>query len=145
MPRARTDSRSPTRPASDAELARSFGRAVAARTWQRLRLLVDVVVLYLAAGAALLAEPGSAAASSRLLAAIFPIVALAVLYGHRRGADDRLQRTALDSAVNAVTVIAIATVVTIAARDRDRRAAHRGAAAAARACSAPCTSRSPGR
>ena len=29
--------------------------------------------------------------------------------------DDRLQRTALDSAVNAVTVIAIATVVTIAA------------------------------
>ena len=104
-----------TRPASDADLARSFGRAVAARTWPRLRLLVDVVVLYLAAGAALLAEPGSATASSRLLAAIFPIVALAVLYGHRRGADDRLQRTALDSAVNAVTVIAIATVVTIAA------------------------------
>ena len=104
-----------TRPASDADLARSLGRAVAARTWPRLRLLVDVVVLYLAAGAALLAEPGSATASSRLLAAIFPIVALAVLYGRRRGADDRLQRTALDSAVNAVTVIAIATVVTIAA------------------------------
>ena len=103
-----------TRPASDAELARSFGRAVAPRTWQRLRLLVDVVVLYLAAGAALLAEPGSAAASSQLLAAIFPIVCLAVLYGRRRAADDRLQRNPFDSAVNAVTVIAIGTVVTIA-------------------------------
>ena len=103
-----------TRPASDVELARSFGRAVAPRTWQRLRLLVDVVVLYLAAGAALLAEPGSAAASSQLLAAIFPIVCLAVLYGRRRAADDRLQRTPFDSAVNAVTVIAIGTVVTIA-------------------------------
>jgi exopolysaccharide biosynthesis polyprenyl glycosylphosphotransferase len=103
-----------TRPASDAELARSFGRSVATRTWPRLRLLVDVVVLYLAAGAALLAESGSASGTSRILAAIFPVAALAVLYGRRRAADDRLQRTALDAAANAMTVIAIATVVTIA-------------------------------
>jgi exopolysaccharide biosynthesis polyprenyl glycosylphosphotransferase len=104
-----------TRPAADAERARSFGRALALRTWPRLRLVVDAVVLYLAAGAALLAEPGSATSSSRALAAMYPIACLAVLYGRRRAADDRLQPTAFDSAANAVTVIAIATTVTIAA------------------------------
>ena len=45
--------------ASDATLTRVFAHALGGRSWSRLRLLVDVVVLYLASSAALFAAPGA--------------------------------------------------------------------------------------
>ena len=50
-------------------------------SWSKVRLLVDVVVLYVASSLALFADPRiSGAVASRWLAAIFPLIVLAFLY-----------------------------------------------------------------
>ena len=50
-------------------------------SWARVRLLSDIVVLYLASSAALFADPRiSGTVASGWLAAIFPLIVLGALY-----------------------------------------------------------------
>ena len=51
--------------ASEGTLARVFAHALSGHSWSRLRLLVDVIVLYLASSAALFASPDSTGTLSR--------------------------------------------------------------------------------
>jgi exopolysaccharide biosynthesis polyprenyl glycosylphosphotransferase len=85
-----------------------------APSWPRLRLLADLLVLYLAASAALFATPGSLDAGERLAAAVFPVLTLAILHA-RRGPDERLHRSALDAAANVLGAVSLAAMLTIAA------------------------------
>jgi exopolysaccharide biosynthesis polyprenyl glycosylphosphotransferase len=100
-------------PGSDAALTRVFSRALTGRSWSRLRLLMDVIVLYLASSAALFASPASAGSVSRWLAAAFPLVCLGLLHA-RPGPDDRLHGSVLDSATNVLGMVSLAAVLTIA-------------------------------
>jgi exopolysaccharide biosynthesis polyprenyl glycosylphosphotransferase len=94
-------------------LARAIGHLLDARTWSQLRLLVDVLVLYLASCAALFAAPGLSSNASRWLAAIFPALTIAILRT-RRSADDRLHGSALDTTSQVLGVVSIAAMLTIA-------------------------------
>jgi exopolysaccharide biosynthesis polyprenyl glycosylphosphotransferase len=101
--------------ASSHELvAGAMVRVLDVRNWSRLRALVDVVVLYLAASAALLAAPVPGDAVSRWLAATFPLLALAIIHA-RRSPDERPQASKLDTAAHVVGGISLAAVLTIAA------------------------------
>ena len=51
-------------------------RIVEPAIWCRLRLVVDVVVLYLASSAAVFAAPGQDKTGNRWLAAAFPVIVL---------------------------------------------------------------------
>ena len=99
--------------ASDATLTRVFAHALGGRSWSRLRLLVDVVVLYLASSAALFAAPDADGSLSRWLAAAFPLVCLGLLHA-RSGPDDRLHGSVLDSAAFVMGMVSLAAVLTIA-------------------------------
>ena len=99
--------------ASDAALTRVFAHALGGRSWSRLRLLVDVVVLYLASSAALFASPDAAGSLSRWLAAAFPLLCLGLLHA-RSGPDDRLHGSVLDSAAFVMGMVSLAAVLTIA-------------------------------
>ena len=82
--------------------------------WSRLRLLVDVVVLYVASSAALFADSNfSGTVASRWLAAIFPLIALAFLYAGK-GRDDRLSSSLVDSTTHVLGVVSLAAMLTIA-------------------------------
>jgi exopolysaccharide biosynthesis polyprenyl glycosylphosphotransferase len=95
------------------EFSNAFGRTLGARTWSRLRFLVDVVVLYLAASAALFASAGSrTTASSHALAACFPLLVLAFLNA-RRAPDDRLYGSLLDTAVNVLAMVSISAMLAV--------------------------------
>jgi exopolysaccharide biosynthesis polyprenyl glycosylphosphotransferase len=100
-------------PGSEAALTRVFSRALTGRSWSRLRLLVDVIVLYLASTAALFASPASAGSASRWLAAAFPLLCLGLLHA-RPGPDDRLHGSVLDSSTNVLGMVSLAAVLTIA-------------------------------
>jgi exopolysaccharide biosynthesis polyprenyl glycosylphosphotransferase len=100
--------------ASDATLTRLFAHALGRRSWSRMRLLVDVVVLYLASSAALFAAPDADGSLSRWLAAAFPLVCLGLLHA-RPGPDGRLHGSVLDSAAYVIGMISLAAVLTIAA------------------------------
>lgn len=106
---------------------RAFGRDLAGMLtahivepgrWARTRFLVDLLMLTLAAGAAVLAAPDLHTGSNRLLAAVFPLAAITTLRA-RRDRDDRLQASILDTgtavigAVSsaAILIMALATVV----------------------------------
>lgn len=94
--------------------ARSLPLLLGTRAWPRLRFLVDVVVLYLAASAAVLvAAPVRSVGSNHLLAAVFPVMVLAILHV-RRAPDDRLHCSLLDTSANVLGVVSLAAMLTIA-------------------------------
>ena len=96
------------------ELGPALGRLLGARAWSRLRFLVDVIVLYLAASAALFAAtPAHGTASSHVLAAGFPLLVLVFLHT-RRGSDDRLYGSLLDTAANVLGIVSISAMLTVA-------------------------------
>ena len=101
-------------PAARELVGSSVGRAFEPHNWMQVRLLVDVVVLYLAAGAALFPAPISAAGSARWLAALFPPIVLMILRA-RPGPDDRLRTSPLDSAAHVVGVVSVAAILSLAA------------------------------
>ena len=79
-----------------------------------MRLLVDVVVLYLASSAALFADPKvSGTVASRWLAAIFPVIVLGFLYANK-GKEDRLGGSLVDSTTHVLGVVSLAAMLTIA-------------------------------
>ena len=94
--------------------ARKLARTFEARTWQRLRLAVDIVVLYVACGAAVLGDHqigGSSA--SKWLGLTFPLVVLAMIHA-RPGPDARINGSMLDLAAHVLGVVSLATVLMIA-------------------------------
>jgi exopolysaccharide biosynthesis polyprenyl glycosylphosphotransferase len=95
------------------EFGTALGRLLGARSWSRLRFLVDVLVLYLAASAALFANaPAADTASNHVFAACFPLLVLGALYA-RRGPDDRLSASLLDTAANVLGIVSISAMVAV--------------------------------
>src|SRR5438477_693830 len=95
-------------------IGRAVARVLDARTWSRLRLLVDAVVLYLAASAALFAAPVMGDSVNRWLAATFPLITLAIVHA-RRNPDERLHASVLDTITHVLGAVSLAAVLTIAA------------------------------
>jgi FlaA1/EpsC-like NDP-sugar epimerase len=81
------------------------------RRWVWVRLGVDVTVLYLASLLAIFASPMHQ--DSRWLAAVFPLIVLCLLYA-RRGPDERLQASRLETAAHIVGVVSLAAMLTLA-------------------------------
>jgi exopolysaccharide biosynthesis polyprenyl glycosylphosphotransferase len=89
-------------------------RLLDARSWPRLRLLVDIFVLYLAAGAAVFADTSiSSTSADRWLAAAFPIIVLAILHA-RQTPDERLNGSVLDTSAHVLGVVSLAAMLTVA-------------------------------
>ncbi len=102
------------RPGARELVARGVTRALDTRSWSRIRFLVDVVVLYLAASAALFAAPETSGGASRWLSAIFPLLTLAIVHT-RRNPDERLHASVLDTGAYVLGAVSFAAVLTIAA------------------------------
>jgi exopolysaccharide biosynthesis polyprenyl glycosylphosphotransferase len=84
------------------------------RFWQRLRLLIDVVVLYLAACAALFGASAMRIGSAdRWLAVLFPLLTITVLRA-RRSPDDRLGGSLVDTVAYVTGCVSLACMVMIA-------------------------------
>ncbi len=94
-------------------LTQLVGRALARRNWGRLRFTVDATVLYLAAVAALLASPRRDLTAGRWLILVFPILVLVIIHA-RRGPDERLRASRLDTAAHVLGVVSLAAMLTIA-------------------------------
>jgi exopolysaccharide biosynthesis polyprenyl glycosylphosphotransferase len=88
-------------------------RALQPHNWAQVRFLIDAIVLYLAAGAAVLGAPASAGSATRWLAAAFPPVVLLILRA-RPDPDDHLQASTLDSAAHVVGVVSVGAILTVA-------------------------------
>lgn len=83
------------------------------RAWGRVRLLLDVVVLGLAAIAALFADPSvPAGGSNRWLAVFFPVVVLGMMHA-RRSPEDSFNVSLLDTLANVLGVVSLAAMLTI--------------------------------
>ncbi len=83
------------------------------RTWARVRLLADAVMLCTASSIALVASGSADARADRWLAAAFPLLTLA-LFCAGRNPDERLRVSALDAVVHVLGVISLSTVATVA-------------------------------
>ncbi len=82
------------------------------RSWSRVRLLTDAVVLYIATGVALVAAPMPNTTGNRLLAACFPLIALAVM-ALRPGPDARMYGSVVDTVAHVLGMVSIAAMLTI--------------------------------
>jgi exopolysaccharide biosynthesis polyprenyl glycosylphosphotransferase len=78
--------------------------------WMRTRLLVDTVLLCSAAAAALFADPAvSRGGADRWLALLFPLAMLALSHG-RRGPDERIDGSMMDTATHVGGLAALASM-----------------------------------
>jgi exopolysaccharide biosynthesis polyprenyl glycosylphosphotransferase len=102
-----------SRPAGDL-VTGGIARLLDARNWWQVCLLLDVVVLSLAASAALFAAPALGDPASRWLAAVFPLLTLVILRA-RRSPDERLNGSLLDTGAYVLGVVSLAAVLTMAA------------------------------
>jgi len=94
-------------------IVRACVRVADPRGWLRLRLLIDLVLLYAASGVALLVAVGSSGTGSEWwLAASFPLLAVTLLYA-RRSSDDRLNASLLETFANVVGIVSLAMMATI--------------------------------
>jgi exopolysaccharide biosynthesis polyprenyl glycosylphosphotransferase len=95
---------------TQSQLARTFEN----RAWQRVRLIVDIVVLYLACGAAVLGDHAvRSQPASDWLGLTFPLVVLAMMHA-RRSPDTRLNGSLLEIATHVLGVVSLATMLMIA-------------------------------
>ena len=102
------------RPVPTKVVASSVGRMLGARSWGRMRFLIDVVVLYLASSAALFADGQIRTVNdNHVLAAVFPLLVIGILYA-RRSPDERMYASLLDTATHVVGVVSLAAMLTIA-------------------------------
>jgi exopolysaccharide biosynthesis polyprenyl glycosylphosphotransferase len=100
-------------PRRTALMWRLYPRLLNRRDWGRLRLLIDVLVLYMAATLALLGDTSSRSTpSSRWLAAAFPVL-VAVAIRARRAPDDRLNASTLDTIMNVLGVVSLSVMLAI--------------------------------
>ncbi|MGH2872144.1 MAG: sugar transferase [Solirubrobacteraceae bacterium] len=88
-------------------------RAADPRLWPRIRLTTDLVVLFAASAAALLATPGQPERwADWSLAVAFPLLVLGLLRA-RRMPDERLRGTLLDVTAAALGAVSVATMLAI--------------------------------
>jgi exopolysaccharide biosynthesis polyprenyl glycosylphosphotransferase len=84
------------------------------RSATRRRAVMDALLLYLAAAAALFADaPVRAVPQNRLLVALFPLVVLGLLHA-RRAPEDRLSGSLIDPALNVLGVVSVASMALLA-------------------------------
>ncbi len=102
-------------PARGWNLTQRFGpRLLDRRDWRRLRLLIDAIVLYLAASLALVGEGGSGTpTSTRWLTAAFPVLVIVIIRA-RRAPDDRLNASILDTITNVLGVVSLSVMLVLA-------------------------------
>jgi exopolysaccharide biosynthesis polyprenyl glycosylphosphotransferase len=84
------------------------------RDWRRLRLMVDVVVLYVAAATAVFGyrSPG-ASTVDHVMAAIFPLIVVITIRA-RRAPDDHLNASILDTLINVVGTVSLSVMLALA-------------------------------
>ncbi len=99
-----------TRPGA---LAVGVGRLVDPRVWSQVRLLVDAVILCLAATAAFYAAPIPSGNGSGWLAAVFPALTLVILRA-RQDPDDRLDTSVLDTATHVLSAASLSSMLMVA-------------------------------
>ena len=95
-------------------VASTLKRVLDVHAWARLRLVVDVCVLFLASCFALFAAPTQSTGANRWLAAAFPIAVLMIMHA-RSSPDSRLNGSLLDVVAYVLGVVSLATMLTIAA------------------------------
>jgi exopolysaccharide biosynthesis polyprenyl glycosylphosphotransferase len=89
-------------------------RALDVRSWSRLRLLLDTVVLYAASGMVLAASDAAYRSwTAAWVAASFPLLVL-VLLRTRRTPDERLNGTLVDIGAHVLGVISLAAMLAVA-------------------------------
>jgi exopolysaccharide biosynthesis polyprenyl glycosylphosphotransferase len=104
---------SPTSSGSDGLLVREFARVLRPAAWARLRGVTDFVVLYLAASAAAFVDPRiQSSVTNRWLAAVFPLIVIAIMQ-LRRAPDERLNGSLIDLGAYLLGVVSMATMLTI--------------------------------
>ncbi len=100
-------------PRRTALMWRLYPRLLDSRDWGRLRLLIDVIVLYLAATLALIGDAASRSTpSGRWLAAAFPVLVVVAIRA-RRAPDDRLNASTLDTIINVLGVVSLSVMLMI--------------------------------
>ncbi len=92
---------------------RRYLSALDPRVWSRLRFIVDLVVLYLAAGMALLIDDRHYSSGDLLLAICFPLLAIIALRA-RGFAIERLKSRLIDIITSTISGVSLATMLLIA-------------------------------
>src|SRR6185312_8395747 len=95
-------------------IAGGVGRLLDGRVWSQARLLMDAIVLCLAATAAFYAAPIPRWGGAGWLAAVFPALTLVILRA-RQDPDERLDSTVLDTAGHALGAASLSAMLMIAA------------------------------
>jgi exopolysaccharide biosynthesis polyprenyl glycosylphosphotransferase len=90
----------------------AFARVLDQRSWSRVRLAVDAIVLYLATAAALFASPVDNTGTNRWLAVCFPVIAIAVMH-MRPGRDQHMYGSIVDTIAHVLGTISLAGMVMI--------------------------------
>jgi exopolysaccharide biosynthesis polyprenyl glycosylphosphotransferase len=99
-------------PPLGAHLVSRTARLFEAAVWRWLSLLTDAIVACLAASAAVVEAPAGQQAA-RWPAVLFPVITVAVI-AVRRGGDDRLYSSRLETGVRMLAVVSFSTMLTIA-------------------------------
>lgn len=95
-------------------LAAGVGRLLDGRIWSQARLLMDALVLCLAATAAFYAAPIPRWGGAGWLAAVFPALTLVILRA-RQDPDERLGGTVLDTAGHVIGAASLSAMMMVAA------------------------------
>ncbi len=95
-------------------VAAGVGRLLDGRLWSQARLLMDALVLCLAATAAFYAAPIPRWGGAGWLAAVFPALTLVILRA-RQDPDERLGRTVLDTAGHVIGAASLSAMMMVAA------------------------------
>jgi exopolysaccharide biosynthesis polyprenyl glycosylphosphotransferase len=93
-------------------VAPAVARLLDQRSWSRVRLATDAVVLYLATAAAVFAAPTHATSGNHWLAACFPLIALAAIQ-LRPGPDARMYGSVVDTVAHVLGLVSLAAIVTL--------------------------------
>jgi exopolysaccharide biosynthesis polyprenyl glycosylphosphotransferase len=95
-------------------IATGIARLLDVRVWSQVRLLVDVVMLCLASMAALYAGPIPDGGGAQWLAAVFPVLTVAILRA-RRDPDERLNASGFDTATHVLGAVSMSAMLIVAA------------------------------
>jgi exopolysaccharide biosynthesis polyprenyl glycosylphosphotransferase len=109
----------PVRPAPLAPIERPLDatvvRLLRPRAWIRLRLITDLLVLYVAAAASVFAAPTAPlTAESYELAAVFPLITLFIVHA-RRHPSDLPSASIFDNWTHVLSAVSLSSMLTIAA------------------------------
>lgn len=110
LPEVGTADLQPARTPFDRRAARIFD----SRTWSRVRLIVDALILSAASGGALFISGAAEAHSVRWLSVVFPLVSLALFCGGRNP-DERLRGSAVDAVAHVLGVVSLSAMLVVAA------------------------------